>query len=103
MEPDDHPLRILVPNPMRLCPARQCDALGGNAVALAEREIDVGCWDTRVHLLFEVEVAQLGAHQAIYDVFEVFVGAILAFERGSPQSSRRRQHFTMNQQRSLAD
>jgi len=77
-------LRRAAPDPMRLCAARQRDALGRNVIVLSPLEI-YGCRGAiHVALLGCVEVTQLHTHHAEYDVFEVGGRARRAFERGDP-------------------
>jgi hypothetical protein len=84
VEPQDNLFRRAAAEPMRLCAARQCDALGYNAVILAPLEIYGRRGAVHVALLCRVEVAELDAHHAEHDVFEVVVRARGAFEGGDP-------------------
>lgn len=78
---------------MRLCTAGQSDTLGGSSSGLAEGEIGFGCIAARIHILVDVEVAELGAHHGVNNVFEVVMSAILALERRCPQPDGCCQHW----------
>jgi hypothetical protein len=84
VEPQDDLFRRAASEPMRLRSARQCDALGYNAIILTPLIVYGRRGAVHIALLCRVEVAELHAHHAEHDVFEVVVRARGAFERGDP-------------------
>jgi hypothetical protein len=84
MEPQNDLFRRAVSNPVRLCAARERNALGRDPVILRPLEIRWRRGAVHVALLGRVEVTELHAHHTEYYVFEVRGRACRALERRDP-------------------
>jgi hypothetical protein len=78
-------LRTTITNPMRLRAAWQCDAFGRKAIVLCKLKVGWrGVGRVHVAILGYTETAELGAHHAKDDVFEVCGRPVGAFEGRGP-------------------
>lgn len=87
VKPKENSLCVCVSEPMCLRATGQCDALGGDIIVLAKIVVGLSRGRPCVDFLSYTEVAHLGSHHRIHDVFVVVVGAVLAFEWGGAYSS----------------